>query len=119
MSFWIRRQAGPGKWHYLAVELPVLLCPAIVGVCVALLFTSAVQAPVTSLLVAFGTSLLGAMLIVAAKASLVRRGRLLSFGSSAMTPAMRLVYRVGWVLFLIGLAATLLGLGIVWHVASK
>jgi hypothetical protein len=57
-------------------------------------------------LAAVSVILLGFAVFVVAKASVLRRGRWISFGSRAMSPAMGNMYRVGYWLMVVGILAT-------------
>lgn len=55
---------------------------------------------------AFGTTLIGFVLFVIAKVSVIVRKRWISFGSGLMTSGMADTYRVGYWLMVVGVLAT-------------
>ncbi len=56
--------------------------------------------------VAFGITGVGFVLFVIAKASVLRRRKWISFGTSAMTPSRSNMYRFGYWLMAVGILAT-------------
>ena len=95
-----------GKKGALATAL-IYLTPLFLGFALTGLSVSAEAAPLR--FARFTHALFGAglALLVLAKASLLRRGIYVSFGSSAMSPWNRRAYRSGYALMLLGLLATL------------
>ncbi len=55
---------------------------------------------------AFAITLVGFVLFLCAKLSLLRQGRLVSFGPGLMSPAMKNIYRGGYWVMIVGAMAT-------------
>jgi hypothetical protein len=107
MSLWIQKRDKTGRLYYFAVGVPVLLIFPAVGIVIALLLFCMLTAPVESMLSFFVVTGFGFLLFAVAKVSVFRQGHLVSFGSAKMSPQMKMAYRTGWVLMVIGATLTL------------
>lgn len=74
--------------------------------------SQAILAPIEFGFFTLASYAVGLALFLLAKASLLRRGVLFSFGSGPMTPRYRLAYRTGYALMGLGLVATLTSLAV-------
>jgi hypothetical protein len=112
MSLWIRKRGeGRQRW-YFAVELPIGLILIVVPTVLFAFLGNLLAAPIQTLLCCFAVAGAGSVLIGVSKWALLRQGIFMSFGSAGMSPRARVLYRVGWLLFIIGVAATLLGIAV-------
>ena len=106
MSFWFWRKREDGRSDLVGIDvLPGCILPfcAILGALMAILLF---QQPLVTAMVLLSPLALGFLLFLAAKIGMIRRGRFLSFGSSGMSPPMKMMYRTGYILM--GLAAALI-----------
>jgi hypothetical protein len=93
-------------------NLFILFAPFAIGLLIAMLLPGAIRNPAgyaTAALIFYG---IGFASFAAAKTQNIRRGHLLSFGSSKMTTTWKWAYRIGYVLMVIGLVLTMV-LGVV------
>ena len=115
MSLWFRTRDKDGTVHHVSIPFEPLAFIALVGIIVALMFpllhmfrTAVVASPVYISVVIACILLVGATLFVFAKMSVIRAGRLVSFGPRLMSPTMRFFYIIGYVLLVIGTVGALL-----------
>ena len=106
MSWWFRVRDKDGRVHYVAVEIPFFLLFALTGISLALLLGQLVVAPIPTMLLFFSVTVIGFVFFAIAKLSV-------SFGSGRMRPAMRAMYRAGYVLMAVGAVLTLLSIAVV------
>ena len=92
-----------GQAHGLA-NLFILLSPALGMIGLLVILNAARNPAVTTFLVLYA---LGFALFLVAKLSLIRSGRLVTFGSRLMRPGYRALYRVGYALMAAGTLFTL------------
>ncbi len=118
MSLWIPRRSKNGRLEYFVVGVPLSLVIATVGICLALLVSFVVTAPVEAILFLFAIMGVGLFLIAAARASVFWRGELLSSGSVKMSPQMRRAYRAGWGLMVVGAILAVLAVAIASRIRS-
>ena len=109
MSLWLRTRDDDGNAHHILVPFAPLAVMVLVGMGIAVLlpilqaFRQAVYTwPVTSACLVTGILLVGAMLFVTAKLSVIRAGQLVSVGSGAMSRSMRVFYFSGYTLLVLG-----------------
>jgi hypothetical protein len=87
--------------HALA-NLFLLLALPIAGLALALVVGTAIVNPTGSAKLALGFYVIGLILFLIAKLSVLRSGRLMTFGSRLMRPGHKILYRAGYVLMVIG-----------------
>jgi len=94
-----------GQAHGLA-SLFILMAPALgmIGIWVIL---NAARNPVATTAAALIVYVLGFALFLVAKLSLIRSGRLITFGSRLIRPPYRALYRLGYALMAVGALFTL------------
>ena len=106
MSFWFWRKREDGSSDLVGIDVSpslVMVLMPLLGVAMAILLF---QQPLLTGVVLLSPLALGFLLFLAAKISMIRRGKFLSFGSSGMSPPMRMMYRAGYILM--ALAAALI-----------
>ena len=115
MSLWLRTRDENGRGHYVSVPFEPLPFVALVGITVAMLlpflqmFRAAVTtSPVFTSTAIFSVLFVGGTLFTLAKVSVIRSGRLVTFGPRNMSRMMRWCYYVGYTLLAIGTIAVLL-----------
>ena len=91
-----------GQAHAL-INVFIVGWPVIVGLPLAFAIGTAAVNPVGSARLALGLYALGFSLFLVAKISVLRSGRLVSFGSRPMRPPYRALYRTGYALMVAGL----------------
>jgi hypothetical protein len=94
-----------GRNHAL-FSLLILLGPLVVGLPMALLVAGAFFYPIGFGWLTLGLYSLGLALFLSAKLSLLRRGILISLGSSRMSTCNRRAYRAGYTLMALAILAT-------------
>ena len=87
------------KRHALA-SLILISWPLIVGLSLIALKGVAGAYPITVPAVVLVLTCVGLGLVVTAKVSMIRRGKLISFGTREMTPLNRRLYRLGYALMI-------------------
>ena len=92
-----------GQAHGLA-SLFILLAPVLGMIGVLVILNAARNPAVTTFLVLYA---LGFALFLVAKLSLIRSGRVITFGSRFMRPGYRVLYRLGYALMAAGALFTL------------
>ena len=115
MSLWFRTRDKNGTVHHVSIPFDPLVYIAFVGIGVALLLPllqmfriAVVTSPMSTSVACASILLVGLALFVLAKMSVIRAGRLVSFGPRAMSPRMRVFYIVSYVLLAIGTVAVLI-----------
>jgi hypothetical protein len=101
------RQVGSPGWSFF-----ILMVPTFAGIALALLLSSLYAAPITTLVLCFSFAAGGAVLIVVAKWAVIRQGHLFSFGPARMSNEMKVLWRIGWLLLIVGTMTTLLLVGL-------
>lgn len=115
MSLWLRYRDTRGMEHHIAIPFDPLTFVAIIA-CVVGVIAAAIQSfsivsarspgvvgTVCAVALAVG---LGALIV--AKFSVIRQGRIVTFGPRLMSRKMRVIYAVGYVLLAFGTGCTLL-----------
>ena len=108
MSFWIVRRDATGRRHIKSVSVPLFPIVAMLAVVLSCLVGVVAGLSVPAIIAWASLVIVGLAMFVVAKLSVIRRGVLVSFGSQRMSPTMRRLYRLGWVLMLPGGIVTLL-----------
>ena len=103
MSLWLSKRNADGRVHYYAVPFDPTLFLISVGICLGLslplvfALRDATRHRPTEVVAAIALTLAAGMAMLAvAKASVIRRGVLISFGPGPMTRGMRRLYFAGY-----------------------
>ena len=121
MSLWTTRRSSEYGGNTEITSIPcveLILFGAIFGIPLVLLMAASLAPgpPKAAVAVIYGLLGTGLILFLLAKASVIRRGQLFTFGSRSMSKAMRRCYRLGYVLCGLGIA---LALGtLLWRAAA-
>ena len=96
-------------------NLLLALMPMIAALIAVITFNVVYPAPFLSGYVGLALCGLGLILFISAKISVIKLGRLLSFGTTGMRPMMRYSYWLGYILIGIGCILTLASASILKH----
>lgn len=115
MSFWFRYRDRQGVMHEVSISvMPMMIFVAAAGVLAVILpllfgFRDvAGHSPVTIAGFCVAALGLGFIAFAVAKVSVIRRGRVVSFGPASMSQRMRALYIVGYVMLALGASGILL-----------
>ncbi len=115
MSLWFRYRDKQRTAHYITIPFEPLALIALVGVFVALLVQlllayrdATTHSPIAVAAVCAATLAIRLSAITIAKISVMRQGRLVTFGPRLMSLRMRVLYAIGYLILAFGSACTLL-----------
>jgi len=115
MSMWFRRRDADGTVHHISVPFEPMSIILFVGLAVAFTLSlfaafcnAVVESPASIVVVISALVAMGFAMFSTAKLSVIRTGRLVSFGPWLMTQRMRWLYVTGYVLLLFGASLALL-----------
>ena len=96
-------------------NLFLALMPMLAALVTVVTFNVVYPAPFRSGYIGLALCSLGLLLFISAKISVIKLGRLLSFGTTGMRPSMRYSYWLGYLLMVIGCILTLASASILKH----
>jgi hypothetical protein len=110
MSLWVNDKRSGRLW---AIDVDIMAVMAVVAVVAAMLAPAIVGNPLGAARTALWLMVAGATLVAAAKATLLRQGIWLSWGTSRMSRTFAIVYRCGYSCMVLGLLMLILSLTVV------
>ncbi len=98
MSLWIPCRDASGRLHWYSTSVPFFVLIPVFAICSILLVQLAIHAPLRSVGLFVFILLLGFAAFFKAKISVFQTGMWFTFGSRQMTPDMKRLYRLGYLL---------------------